>query len=240
MTTNIEFQDFIPNLALLGLNPSNCASEHAYCSETDALVLFVDMSGFSQMASDFVTKSERGAEGLRELINAVFETVVASVNAHGGSLLYYAGDAVNAAWVVADGKLGVPCERAIACGLDIQKRCKDLPDFWQGLGIEMKANVRHGPLWSVDAPGTPDTRQVLFCGEVLEGLSDGAGNAAGAGVALNAPLFDALRAGVLGEIEASEKDGNVLVTALPAREFPVPDVMSAVVESSAYLQPFFA
>ncbi|MGH1576456.1 AAA family ATPase [Planktotalea sp.] len=238
MTLNLQTQDFIPDRALQLLKGAQVGASQAKCYGSKALVLFVDMSGFSRLASERVTQSERGAEGLGALINAVFEEVVASVTAHGGSLLYYAGDAVNATWPGDANELGSACARAVACGLDIQERCKKLPDMWQGQSIEMKANLRHGPLWCVDAPGTPEARQILFCGAVLEGLAQDALNASGQGVSMNAALFAALDNHVTGKVEAQKNKDTVRVTALQSIDLLDVETRERFAASDAYLQPF--
>ena len=45
-----------------------------------------------------VTRSERGAEALQAVINDVFACLARAIEAHGGSILYFAGDAVTAHW----------------------------------------------------------------------------------------------------------------------------------------------
>ncbi len=127
-------------------------------------VLYCDLSGFSRMGARAIALSERGAEDLRAEINAVFDRVSRSITGNGGSLLYYAGDAVAAFWP--DG--GDPVRAvnaAIAAGHEVQKDINAME-----AGLSMRTGVAFGDLWLLDLATRADRRLPVFCGSALETL----------------------------------------------------------------------
>ena len=126
-------------------------------------ILFCDLSGFSRLGAEAVATSERGAETLQKSIDEVFAAVNAEIGRYGGSVLFYAGDAVVAYWPKADG-LDTAVTAAAACGRAVQSAIDALssPDA----PLQMRAGVSCGDLWLVDCD-TGDVRQTLFCGPAL-------------------------------------------------------------------------
>lgn len=62
----------------------------------DGAALFVDLSGFSNIADTLAAHGDHGAEALAKMIRAMFEPLVNAVYAQGGFVAGYAGDAFNA------------------------------------------------------------------------------------------------------------------------------------------------
>lgn len=62
----------------------------------DAVVLFVDTSGFTPLTGQLSAQGHDGAEVLAEILLAVFEPLVATVYAYGGYVAGFAGDAFKA------------------------------------------------------------------------------------------------------------------------------------------------
>ena len=236
MSGTLNFQDFVPDLVIEQATSQDTQTGPTRCKSSEAMVLFVDMSGFSQLAADFVTHSERGAEGLREQINAVFNIVVSSITEHGGSLLYYAGDAVTAVWPATPLDLSASIHTAIACGLDIQEKCKTLPALWNAQRTQMKAMLHHGPLWIVDAAMAQNARQALLCGGVLEGLSSLPETKSYEGVALSETLFGLL-AKDIPSVNAAPAAGQRLVTAITSPAAAGAVTKDAGIDLSAYIHP---
>ena len=83
---------------VLARNPGRLAEEFA--EAVPSVVLCADLSGFSVAGARLIQTSERGAEELRGIVNAVFERVIDAIEAHGGRTLQFAGDAVIAAWPI--------------------------------------------------------------------------------------------------------------------------------------------
>lgn len=126
-------------------------------------ILFCDLKGFSRTGAEAVARSERGAETLQKSINEVFNAVSEVITLHGGSILYYAGDAVAAHWPSGEDPAGA-VRSAVACGLAVQQRMAELST--EAAPRQMRTGVSFGALWLVDM-ATPTGRQSLFCGPAL-------------------------------------------------------------------------
>ena len=134
-------------------------------------VLLCDLSGFSRIGAETVARSERGAEVLRGVINAVFARIGDVISRHGGSVLYYAGDAVAVHWPMQQPGRDDPAvavRAAIGCGRAIQDEVALAPV--EGRTIEIRAGVGCGDMWLVDTQA-PGGRQAVFCGPALEAVA---------------------------------------------------------------------
>ena len=118
--------DLIPQLGQRSLARNAERRGSDYAEASPSVVMFADLAGFSALGARLVAASDRGAEDLRDLINTVFEQVAGVISAHGGSILYYAGDAIAAAWPLDGTDLVDQGERAIACGIAAQAACDRL------------------------------------------------------------------------------------------------------------------
>src|SRR5690242_2032859 len=92
-----------------------------------AAVLFADISGFTALAERLAQRGPGGTEELTRLLNSYFGRLIDLVNAHGGEIVKFAGDALLAWWSVADSPQGMGEEdlarvtgRAAQCGLAVQ------------------------------------------------------------------------------------------------------------------------
>ncbi|MEA3208312.1 MAG: hypothetical protein QOE70_1369 [Chthoniobacter sp.] len=83
-------------------------------------VLLADIAGFSPLAELLGQRGPAGAEDLTAMLNAYFERLIALIQAHGGDVMKFAGDALLALWEAADGDLAAATHRAARCALAIQ------------------------------------------------------------------------------------------------------------------------
>lgn len=139
-------------------------------------LLYCDLVGFSRRGARAIAQSERGAETLRAEINATFETVAGTIAAHGGSILYYAGDAVAAFWPDEQGS--APAAHAAQTAGRAVQRAVAAADPSQA----MRAGVTSGEVWLLDVEVASAGRVPVFCGPALREL--GALESPAEGVAL--------------------------------------------------------
>lgn len=66
-----------------------------------AATAFADISGFTPLAEELATKGVRGAEELTAILNRVFESLIITIESHGGQVVKFGGDALSLIW---------PCE----------------------------------------------------------------------------------------------------------------------------------
>ena len=155
---SVTGQNLIPT-PLQHLLP-RCVGDDLKSHEISAVLLLCDLSGFSRLGAETVRISERGAEDLRAQIDRVFGAVSERIEAFGGGILYFAGDAVVALWT---GATAQNVEWACACGLAIQDAVSSLSS---DVALSMKAGVTVGKLWVLDVPGA-DARVPLVIGDAL-------------------------------------------------------------------------
>ncbi len=88
------------------------------CAPLRAVLLFADVSGYSQLTRWMARTFEQGPWATGQILNALFGGVLACVQAHGGDVLKFAGDAVLVAWPLAEGASGeAEACAAAACAL---------------------------------------------------------------------------------------------------------------------------
>jgi class 3 adenylate cyclase/tetratricopeptide (TPR) repeat protein len=160
------------------------------------VMLFADMSGFSRLGAGFASTFERGAEELRTVMNTLFDAVVSDITQHGGSVLYFAGDAVFAVWPLSNradsgngGLEGQVTGQAIRAGLAIQSSCRTLSKG--GLlrqsdsELRMRVAIDHGDInlrHVVDNSQQDDCRYVMLEGPLMQRLTELGDRASAEGV----------------------------------------------------------
>ncbi|RMD82756.1 MAG: adenylate/guanylate cyclase domain-containing protein, partial [Chloroflexi bacterium] len=78
-----------------------------------ASILYADLSGFTRLTAAFATLPD-GAERLHSILRDYFETMIATITAHGGDVIHIAGDALSAWWPgIVDPTLAIHCGHAL-------------------------------------------------------------------------------------------------------------------------------
>jgi len=83
---------------------------HAYKQQMEAelkeaVVLLVDISGFTRLSDQFQGLGQEGIDSLTNTINRMFTTIIEHVEAWGGDIVKFAGDAVIVIWETDDDQL---------------------------------------------------------------------------------------------------------------------------------------
>lgn len=112
--------------------------------QIDGSLLFVDVSGFTQLSERLAKLGPIGAEQLTELINAVFEGILADVHRYGGDGLKFGGDALLALYTGADHEA-----RACAAAARVQEGMRPFRRSRLEVGrvsLRISAGVASGPI----------------------------------------------------------------------------------------------
>ena len=64
----------------------------------EAAVLFADISGFTTLAETLARRGPAGVDELTRLLNRHFGSLIDIIDAHGGDVVKFAGDALFALW----------------------------------------------------------------------------------------------------------------------------------------------
>lgn len=120
------YAGFLPELIIENVSAGTLA-DAAGLEQFNCAVMFADISGFTPLAESFAAEGAIGAEKLTDTLNAYFTHLVGIIQAHGGDVVKFAGDAVLALWKDSgtEEDLAYASWRAAQCGLEIQKALKD-------------------------------------------------------------------------------------------------------------------
>ena len=115
----------------------------------DAVVLFIDVAGFTPLSEALTGSGAYGTEELTRILNDWFDGMVDLVARHGGSVAEFAGDALTAVFWYGDQNRRLTGRRAIRCALDMQgamARFQRIVTRAGTFGLEMKAGLAAGRL----------------------------------------------------------------------------------------------
>ena len=175
-----------------------------------AIVLCADIAGFSVAGAALTRSGERGAEELRSIVGSVFDPVTRAIQAAGGQILQFSGDAVTAAWPIGpDVTSQAAC--AIAAGLALQDACRSLAVAGTA-GLKLRVSVSEGPVWIAHLAEGEQTPQTVICGDVFGLFRDRTGFAEG--VFLDNTLWKLVAEDLHDRTSVVSEAGGVRVVAL--------------------------
>jgi len=135
-------------------------------------LLLADISGFTPLTEALASTlgPHQGAEELTRLLNHVYSALVSRVHHFGGSIVCFIGDALVACFPGDEG------ERAVACGLQMQRSVKQYQTLRLPKGgrvsLAMKAAITRGSYRRL-LVGDPALRQIdVLAGATVERLAD--------------------------------------------------------------------
>lgn len=144
--------------------------------------LFADISGFTQLseALKLALGARRGSEILADHLNTVYDALIAEVDAYGGSVISFSGDAITC-WFDAKQPLQAgqppfsPALRAVACALAMQESLCQVQSFeipGQGqVQLRMKVSVASGQVHRF-VVGNPQIQVIdVIAGKVMERMA---------------------------------------------------------------------
>ncbi|HEY6710522.1 MAG TPA: tetratricopeptide repeat protein [Actinomycetota bacterium] len=135
--------------------------------QADAVVLFLDVAGFTPMSEALTSSGAYGTEELTRILNGWFDTMVSLVSLYGGTVAEFAGDALTAVFRYNHRTRRATERRAVRCALYMQAemaRFQTVVTRAGGFELAMKAGLAAGPLL-VTIMGDPAIR----LGPVLAG-----------------------------------------------------------------------
>ncbi|MFZ5820019.1 MAG: adenylate/guanylate cyclase domain-containing protein, partial [Chloroflexota bacterium] len=200
--------------------------------QLQAAGLFVDLSGFSNMADALAQHGQPGAEALAEVMRAIFEPLVGAVYAQGGFVVGYAGDAFTAVFPD-DPDRSSAALRCLAAVRTIQHHTRARPFVVTPFGrfpISVKVGVGFGQVdWLILR--SSDARRATCCmrGECVDGAVEAEGCARPGEVFLSGAAYRALQTAlqaepVYGCYRLTSVHGD-LPASLPIMEpLPAPDL----------------
>jgi len=132
-----------------------------------AVVLLADLSGFSALTQEFAKRGPRGAEDLKDHLNFFCGHLVDLVDAHGGQILKFPGDAALALWRVDDSLDDASALRLAAqCALAARQTFRDTPAP-NRTHLQLRAGIGAGEVWTANLGGVNGRWELLVAGEPI-------------------------------------------------------------------------
>src|ERR1700712_3488235 len=131
MPTLLEtFASYLPSVVTRHHRRGAPAVEGAARRPMHAALLFADISGFTALTERLAQRGPAGVEELTRLLNTSFSQILDLIEAHGGDVVKFAGDALLALWPAAEldasgagaEDLATATLRAAQCALAIHRR----------------------------------------------------------------------------------------------------------------------
>ncbi|HEU5259409.1 MAG TPA: AAA family ATPase [Vicinamibacterales bacterium] len=136
----------------------------------DAALLLSDLTGFSAVAETFARRGTRGAEDLKDVLNFFFGRLVDLVDAHGGEVLTFPGDAVLALWP-ANGTDAAAVASAAQCAAAARETFATL-DAPHGARLHLRYGLGYGHLWAAHVGGVAGRWQLVVAGDEITHLAN--------------------------------------------------------------------
>src|SRR4051812_9247254 len=135
-----------------------------------AALLFADISGFTALTERLAQRGPAGVEELSRLLNTSFGQILDTIEAHGGDVVKFAGDALLAIWPVEDEQirgtrdreqapgdgqadLAEATLRAAQCALAIHQRMISLYRLIAGAQLTLRIGIAAGDVATVRIGG---------------------------------------------------------------------------------------
>uniref|UniRef100_A0A7S0I376 Adenylate cyclase n=1 Tax=Hanusia phi TaxID=3032 RepID=A0A7S0I376_9CRYP len=130
------YKSFLPKAAIakvLRSTPTGTAVNQAKTLESstlttgmdaelrDAVVLLVDISGFTRLSDRFQSFGQEGIDQLTSTINHMFSAIIDRVQSYSGDIIKFAGDALIVIWECTESTQAQAVEKAINCAIALER-----------------------------------------------------------------------------------------------------------------------
>jgi class 3 adenylate cyclase/tetratricopeptide (TPR) repeat protein len=134
-------------------------------------VLFADISGFTALAERLAQRGPIGAEELTRSLDTVFDLLIELVDAWGGEVIKFAGDALLAIWPAPPPDLYLAVCRAIQSAQLMHERLKTLQRLIVQAPLTLRIAVGVGDVTVATLGGERGRWDVLVSGEPIDQVS---------------------------------------------------------------------
>ncbi|MBN1485607.1 MAG: tetratricopeptide repeat protein [Chloroflexia bacterium] len=145
-----------------------------------AAVLFADVSGFSPLTESLAHQSAEGPEELTRLLNAYFGRIISLIEAEGGEVVKFGGDAVMVVFPARDEPLGQAGRRALQAAEAMQAAMADFATLDSSVGqvsLEMKIGIAAGEVLAMQVGGVHGHWEYVIAGDPLRQVAEAEGRA---------------------------------------------------------------
>jgi class 3 adenylate cyclase len=132
----------------------------------EAALLLTDLSGFTSLAESFASRGPRGAEDLNDVLKFFCGHLVDLIEANGGEVVTFAGDAALALWPVGDRSAVEAARAAAQSGAAAQRVFEELAAP-NGVRLRLRSGLGFGDVWAATVGGVAGRWELLVSGEPL-------------------------------------------------------------------------
>jgi class 3 adenylate cyclase/predicted ATPase len=134
-----------------------------------AAAIFADISGFTALTETLGHKGAPGIEELSSILNRHFGALIDTIDAHGGDIFKFAGDALLAFWPARNEDLDDAARHATQCALEAQRAFGTLVAAGN-LPLRIRIAVGAGPVTVLMTGGLNERWEAVATGATLEQL----------------------------------------------------------------------
>ncbi len=201
--------------------------------------MFADLSGFSTMTDVLSAYGAHGAEVLADMMRVVFEPLVNSVEAQGGFVIGYAGDAFNAVFPAEKDEIGT-MQCCLAAAWEMQSYAKSRPLVSTPYGdfhIRVKIGIGFGSTtWQIFKSINGRHASYWFRGQSLNGAVE-AEESAQAGQVVADPISYRLLQDVISVV--TPLGNHFLIEEIREAELPAPQPIPPLQPVDELVEAFF-
>ncbi|HET7088363.1 MAG TPA: adenylate/guanylate cyclase domain-containing protein, partial [Anaerolineae bacterium] len=129
-------------------------------------IFFADITGFTALTERLARLGPAGAEEVSRLLNDYFGQLIERVDAHGGDVVKFAGDALLALWPAVDEPLEAVVRRAAQCGLAAQAALHDYAAA-RDVRLSLRVGIGAGEMTSAHVGGVNGRWEFVATGAPL-------------------------------------------------------------------------
>jgi class 3 adenylate cyclase/predicted ATPase len=161
-----------------------------------AAILFADVSGFTPLTEALAQKGAEGPEELTRLLNGYFSRMITLIEAEGGEVVKFSGDAVTVVFPARSEALGPATRRAWQAAEAMQAAMSDFTTLETSAGpvaLGMKIGIGAGEILALQVGGVRDEWEYVIAGDPLRQVAE-AEHQAGRGEIILSPEAEAIMA----------------------------------------------
>ena len=145
-----------------------------------AAVLFADISGFTPLTEALAQRGAEGPEEMTRLLNAYFSRLIVAIEAEGGEVVKFSGDALTALFPATAEPAGHATRRAVQAAAAMHALMGDfatLPTSAGPIALAVKIGVGVGTVYAFRVGGVLERWEYVVAGDPLRQVAEAEHNA---------------------------------------------------------------
>ena len=176
----VNFAAYVSPTLMRTLLRQRHVSEESVAERFLAAVLFADVSGFTPLTESLAQRGAEGPEELTRLLNHYFSRMIALIEAEGGEVVKFSGDAVTVLFPVGDETLRHATRRAQQAAEAMQAAMMEFATLQTSAGVialGMKIGIGVGEVVAMQVGGIRGRWEYVLAGDPLRQVAQAEGQA---------------------------------------------------------------